>query len=98
MSKFATPQSSRKPSLASSSFALTPAASLSVPMAADGSSPRAGGDDDASDSASSTTPMRGKRGRAQQSTSSSSTATLARSKSQSRAKRARTPSRTPARK
>lgn len=100
MSKFATPQSSRKPSLASSSFALTPAASFSLPMAADNSSSPAGADNgtaDASDSASTTTPMR-KRGRAAQSTSSSSTATLARSKSQSRAKRARTPSRTPARK
>jgi hypothetical protein len=100
MSKFATPQSSRKPSMASSSsfaVAATPSASVAVADADND-------DDDDNAAASATTPIASgrKRGRATAAAAaaadSNASSSTARSKSQSRSKRARTPSRTPSRK
>ena len=107
MSKFATPQSSRKPSMvsAASSFAAaaaaaTPSATATAAVDADNHN-----DDDAAsnDAEAATTPVaanrkRGRTAAAVGAAASAATSSTARSKSQSRSKRARTPSRTPARK
>jgi hypothetical protein len=105
MSKFATPQSSRKPSMASSTSSF--AAAVATPSAAAADIGGVDNDDNNDDAAAAgepaTTPIASgrKRGRAAVAASAvadTSTASTSRSKSQSRSKRSRTPSRTPSRK